>query len=74
VDMETRLVNFENKRFGEGLKPKSACKTLGFTRYFLQLSTKPNLCHHVRAVWYFLGYVFELFCVYFPNAGVDSYM
>ena len=46
--METRVVNFENKHFGEGLKQKSACKTIGFTRYCLQLSTKPNLCLQVQ--------------------------
>ena len=49
-EMETRhsVVKFENRHFGEVHRQKSARKTIGYTRYCLQISTKPNLCLQVQ--------------------------
>jgi hypothetical protein len=49
--LETRVVNFvvnfENNRFGEVLRRKSARKSIGLARYSLYSSTKPYLCRQV---------------------------
>jgi hypothetical protein len=49
--LETRVVNFvvnfENNRFREVLRRKSARKSIGLGRYSLYSSTKPYLCRQV---------------------------